>query len=205
MNIVIVGCSSLGVTLASELCKNGFEVAVIDRDANHFCDLPSFFNGVTVTGVAMDIETLEKAGIADCDAFIAVSDDDNLNIVAAQLAKEMYKVPNVIARIVDPVREKVFENIGLKTVCPTNIEAASIYNLVTGEDYDSIVGFGNRKARFITREDKRFYGKRVCDIPVFDGEIVYAIIDSNGELALADDRARIIMEDEKIIFSVLAD
>lgn len=205
MNIVVVGCSTLGATLAAELCKNGFEVSIIERDAKFFCDLPSFFNGVTVTGVAMDIETLEKAGILDCDAFVAVSDDDNLNIVASQLAKEMYKVPNVITRIVDPVREKVFQNIGLKTICPTNIEAAGIYNLVTGEVFDSIVGFGNRKARFITREDKRFYEKRVCDIPVFDGEMVYAIIDANGELRLADDRARIIMEGEKIVFSSLAD
>ncbi len=205
MNVVIVGCTTLGLSLATELCKNGYEVSFIDRDQKLFCDLPSFFNGVTVTGVAMDIETLEKAGIADCDAFVAVSDDDNLNIVAAQLAKDMYKVPNVIARIADPVREKVFENIGLKTICPTNIEAVGIYNLITGEDYDNIVSFGNRKARFITREDRRFTNKRVCDLPLFEGEMVYAIVDTNGEIAIADDRSRIIMDGEKVIFSSLAD
>ena len=205
MNVVIVGCTTLGLSLATELCKNGYEVAFIDRDAKLFCDLPSFFNGVTVTGVAMDIETLEKAGIADCDAFVAVSDDDNLNIVSSQLAKEMYKVPTVITRIADPVREKVFQNIGLCTVCPTNIEAVNIYNLITDEEFDSIVNFGNRKARFITREDKRFIGLRVCDLPLFEGEMVYAIVDENGDLALADDRARIIMDGEKVIFSSLAD
>ncbi len=205
MNIIIVGCTTLGISLASELCKNGYEVAVIDRDASLFCDLPAFFKGVTVTGVATDIEVLENAGILDCDVFVTVSNDDNLNIVAAQLAKEMYKVENVIARIVDPIREKVFQNIGLNTICPTNIEATEIYNLVTGEEYDSIVSFGSRKARFITREDKRFYSMRVCDLPVFEGEIVYAVIDRDGVLMLADDRARIIQEGEKVIFSSLAD
>jgi hypothetical protein len=67
------------------------------------------------------------------------------------------------------------------------------------------VSFGNRKARFITRKDPRFYGKRVCDLPVFQNEIVYAIVDENGELALADDRARIITEGESVVFSSLAD
>lgn len=205
MNVIVVGCTAVGISLASELCKNGFEVAVIDRDQKLFCDLPSFFRGVTVTGAAMDVEVLQNAGITECDAFVAVSDDDNLNIVAAQLAKEMFKVPNVIARIADPVREKVFQNIGLKTVCPTNIEGVGIFQMITGEDYDTLVGFGNRKARFTTRTDKRFYGVRVCDLPVFQGEIVYAIIDENGDLTLADDRSRIITEGESVVFSSLAD
>ena len=192
MNVVIVGCTAVGITLATDLCKNGYEVAVIDSDQKLFCDLPSFFKGVTVTGAAMDVEVLQNAGISECDAFVAVSDDDNLNIVASQLAKDMFKVPNVIARIADPVREKVFQNAGLKTICPTNIEGVGIYHLVTGEAYDNLVSFGNRKAQFITRTDKRFYGLRVCDLPLFNGEIVYAIVDANGDLALADDRSRII-------------
>lgn len=205
MNVIIVGCTAVGITLATDLCKNGYEVAVIDRDQKLFCDLPSFFKGVTVTGAAMDVEVLQNAGISECDAFVAVSDDDNLNIVASQLAKDMFKVPNVIARIADPVREKVFQNAGLKTICPTNIESVGIYHLVTGEAYDNLVSFGNRKAKFITRTDKRFYGLRVCDLPLFDGEIVYAIVDVNGDLALADDRSRIITEGESVVFSSLAD
>lgn len=205
MNVIVVGCTAVGVSLASELCKNGFEVAIIDRDQKLFCDLPSFFKGVTVTGAAMDVEVLQNAGITECDAFVAVSDDDNLNIVAAQLAKEMFSVPNVITRIADPVREKVFQDTGLKTVCPTNVEGVGIYHLVTGEAYDNLVSFGNRKARFITRKDPGFVGKRVCDLPLFQGEIVYAIVDQNGELALADDRARIITEGESVVFSSLAD
>lgn len=205
MNIMIIGCTKVGVSLASELSRTGYEVAVVDRNAKSFCNLPAFFKGITVQGVAMDVEVLERAGIVECDAFAAVTEDDNLNIIAAQLAKDMYKVPNVIARISDPVRERVFENIGLKTVCPTNIEGVGLYNLITGENYDSIVNFGNRKARFSTRYDRSFEGKRVCDIPVFDGEMVYAVVSADGTLSLADDRGRVIAENEKIIFTSLAD
>ena len=205
MNVIIVGCTQVGVSLATDLCKSGHDVAVVDRNAQNFSDLPAFFKGLTVEGVAMDVSVLEKAGISECDVFAAVTDDDNLNIVAAQLAREKYGVENVIVRIVDPVREHVYQNMGLKTVCPTNIEAASIFNMVTGEVFDSMVSFGNRKAHFVTREDPDWDGKLLCDIPVFPGEIVYAVIDTDGEIALAEDRARVLSVGEKVVFTKLAD
>ncbi len=205
MNIIIVGCTQVGVSLATDLCKSGHDVAVIDRNTESFSDLPAFFKGLTVEGVAMDVSVLEKAGILECDAFAAVTNDDNLNIVAAQLAREKYGVENVTVRIVDPVREHVYQNMGLKTVCPTNIEAASIFNMITGEVFDSMVSFGNRKAQFVTREDPDWDGKLLCDIPVFPGEIVYAVIDTDGEIALAEDRARVLSVGEKVVFTKLAD
>lgn len=205
MNTIIVGCTKVGVILASELFRTGHDVAIIDRNAKSFCNLPAFFHGVTVEGVAMDISVLEKAGISECDALAAVTDDDNMNIVVAQLAREKFKIKNVVARIADPVRERVYQNIGLKTICPTNIEGTGIFNMMTEEVFDSLVSFGNRKARFVTRFDPKWIGRLVCDIPVFKGEVVYAIIDSDGEIALADDRARVLQEGEKVIFSSLAD
>ncbi len=205
MNTIIVGCTKVGIILAADLCRMGHEVAIIDRDEKRFCDLPAFFRGITVDGVAMDVSVLEKAGITECDALAAVTDDDNLNIVVAQLAREKFKVENVVARISDPVRERVYQNIGLKTICPTNIEGASIFNMMTGETFDSLVSFGNRKARFVTRCDPKWNGKLLCDIPVFRGEVVYAVIDIDGEIALADDRARVLQAGEKVIFSSLAD
>lgn len=205
MNVIIVGCTQVGVSLAADLCKMGHDVAVIDRDADNFSDLPAFFKGLTVEGVAMDVSVLEKAGILECDAFAAVTDDDNLNIVAAQLAREKYKIENVVVRIVDPVRERVYQNLGLKSVCPTNIEAASLFNMVTGEVFDSLVSFGNRKAHFITRHSADWEGKLLCDIPVFPGEIVYAVVDTEGEVCLAEDRARVLGAGEKVVFSRLAD
>lgn len=205
MNVMIIGCERVGANLAAELCKTGYDVVIVDRSAKNFQSLPAFFKGITVQGVAMDVEVLERAGIRECEAFAAVTGDDNLNIIAAQLAKDLYGVPNVIARISDPIRERVFENSGLKTVCPTNIEQAGLYNLITGEKYDSIVNFGNRKARFTTRYFRGYEGKRICDIPVFEGEMVYAVVSSDGKLSLADDRGRVIAPGEGIVVTSLAD
>lgn len=205
MNTIIVGCTKVGVILASDLCRAGHDVAVIDRNGKSFFELPSFFRGLTVEGEAMDVSVLEKSGISECDSLAAVTDDDNLNIVVAQLAKEKYKVPNVVVRISDPVRERVYQNIGLKTICPTNIEGAGIFNMITGEAFDSLVSFGNRKARFVTRFDPKWEGRLVCDIPVFRGEMVYAVIDTDGCIALADDRTRVLQAGEKVVFTGLAD
>ena len=205
MNTIIVGCTKVGIILASELCRTGHYVAVVDRNAKRFCELPSFFHGVTVEGVALDFSVLEKAGIMECDALAAVTDDDNLNIVVAQLAKEKYKIPNVVTRISDPVRERVYQNSDLMTICPTNIESAGIFNMITGEAFDSLVAFGNRKARFVTRSNPKWIGKLVCDIPVFNGEMVYAVIDRDGRIELADDRTRMLMAGEMVIFSSLVD
>ena len=205
MNVIIVGCTPVAVILADDLCRSGHEVAVIDADERSFSDLPQYFKGLTVAGVAMDFAVLEKAGIAVCDALAAVTDDDNLNIVVSQLAKKKYNVPNVVARIEDSVRERVYEKIGLKTICPTNVESATLFNMITGEAFDSLVSFGNRKARFVTRFDKKWIGQAICDIPVFRGEIVYAVVDSDGELDMAYDRTRILQEGEKVVFSSLAD
>ena len=205
MNVIVLGCTQVGISLATDLVKTGHDVAVIDSDSKKFCDLPAFLKGLTVEGVAMDVSVLEKAGILECDAFAAVTEDDNLNIVAAQLAREKYKVENVVVRIVDPVRERVYQNMGLKTLCPTNLEGVSIFNMITGEVFDSLVSFGNRKARFVTRYDPKWEGRLICDIPVFHGEIVYAVIDTDGEIALAEDRARVIRAGEKVVFTSLAD
>lgn len=205
MNIMVIGCSEVGLGLAADLCRNGHEVSVIDQDGKRFCDLPAFFKGVTVEGVPMDVSVLEKAGIVACDAVAAVSDEDNLNIVVAQLARDMFRIPTVVARIKDPVRERVYEKMGLATVCPTNIEGAQIYNMLTGESFDSLVSFGNKKAKFSTRSDKKWVGRMLCDIPLFDGEMIYAVVDPNGGIALASDRARELKDGEQIIVTSLVD
>ncbi len=205
MNIIIVGCTKVGVILATDLCVAGHQVAVIDSNHNAFKSLPKAYNGITVEGVAMDISVLEKAGISESDALVTVTEDDNFNIVVAQLARQKFGLTNVVARIADSVRENFYQELGLKTVCPTNIESATIFNTVTGEAFDELVEFGNRKARFVTREDSTWTGKMVCDIPLFKGELVYAIIDTDGEIELAHDRSRVIMSGERIVFTSLAD
>ena len=119
MNILIIGCGRVGSELAELLDKRGHDVSVIDRRPENFDRLPGDFSGFTTTGVPIDQNVLRKAGIESCDAVCAVAQDDDLNIMAAQMAKEIFGVQRVFARISDVDKMDVFKGFGLHTVCPT--------------------------------------------------------------------------------------
>jgi trk system potassium uptake protein TrkA len=111
-----MGCGRVGSSLATELEAAGHTVAVIDQAREAFRRLGPNFKGRTVTGVGFDREVLLEAGIQDADAFAAVSNGDNSNILAARVARETYGVQNVVARIYDPGRAEIYQRLGIPTV-----------------------------------------------------------------------------------------
>ena len=125
MNILIIGCGRVGSELAELLDKRGHDVSVIDRRPENFDRLPGDFSGFTTTGVPIDQNVLRKAGIESCDAVCAVTQDDDLNIMAAQMAKEIFGVQRVFARISDVDKVDVFKGFGIHTVCPTRLTVLS--------------------------------------------------------------------------------
>lgn len=116
VHIVIMGCGRVGSTLAKDFQALGHSVAVIDQDREAFRRLGADFNGLTVAGVGFDRDTLIEAGIEKADAFAAVSNGDNSNILAARVARETYGVQNVVARIYDPGRAEIYQRLGIPTV-----------------------------------------------------------------------------------------
>jgi trk system potassium uptake protein TrkA len=108
------------------MSEEGHDVVVIDRNSASFERLGSGFNGTTLVGVGIDVDILKKAGIENTDALAAVTTDDNTNIMAAQVAKELFQVPKVIARIYDPEREQIYHDFGLETVSPVKIAASQV-------------------------------------------------------------------------------
>ncbi len=111
-----MGCGRVGSALAQTLEQQGHTVAVIDQDPTSFRRLGSGFGGRRVTGVGFDQDTLREAGIEEAGAFAAVSSGDNSNIIAARVAREMFGVQNVAARIYDPRRAEVYQRLGIPTV-----------------------------------------------------------------------------------------
>ena len=111
-----MGCGRVGSTLAVDLEKSGHTVAVIDQNREAFRRLGANFNGRTVAGVGFDRDTLLEAGIEKADAFAAVSNGDNSNILAARVARETYGVASVVARIYDPGRAEIYQRLGIPTV-----------------------------------------------------------------------------------------
>ena len=116
MHIVIMGCGRVGSTLAHILEDRGDSIAVIDRDPEAFRKLRSSFKGDKITGIGFDRAVLTQAGTERADAFAAVSSGDNSNILSARVAREVFGVQRVAARIYDPRRAEVYERLGIPTV-----------------------------------------------------------------------------------------
>ncbi|MFN2526305.1 MAG: TrkA family potassium uptake protein [Actinomycetota bacterium] len=116
MHVVIAGCGRVGSELASNLERLGHSVAVVDKTAKAFDRLKTTFAGKQIVGFAFDREVLEEAGIRDAAAFASVTSGDNSNIVSARVAKEHYRVPQVVARIYDPRRAQIYQRLGIQTV-----------------------------------------------------------------------------------------
>lgn len=123
MNVLIMGCGRLGARIAGSLESAGHAVTVLDVNVTAFRRLPESFRGSRVIGNGMDGPTLERVGIDGMDAFMAVTQGDNRNYFASQLAREVYNVPRVLCRIYDPVREQLFRELGLETFSPTSLGA----------------------------------------------------------------------------------
>jgi trk system potassium uptake protein TrkA len=134
MKVVVMGCGRVGARIASILDHNGHAVTVIDTDSRAFRRLPADFNGDTIIGTGIDEDVLRSAGIEQATAFIAVTNGDNRNIMAAQVARLVFEVPEVVCRIYDPVREDTYRRLGLTTVCPTTTISAIILDHVMRAD-----------------------------------------------------------------------
>ena len=129
MKIVIVGCGRVGAELATTFDGAGHDVVVLDLRTDAFDRLPSSFRGSAVRGDGTDEDVLERAGTRGVDVFIAMTEGDNRNVMAAQLAHEAFDVKQVIAKINDPVRAEAYADLGIATLCRTNLmsDAINVY------------------------------------------------------------------------------
>ena len=133
MRVVVMGCGRVGASLADALSRLGHDVAVIDRDATAFHRLSPEFTGEHILGMGFDREVLLRAGIEHADAFAAVSSGDNSNIISARLAREMFSVQKVVARIYDAKRAAVYERLGIPTVATVPWTTDRLLNALIGD------------------------------------------------------------------------
>jgi trk system potassium uptake protein TrkA len=127
---VIVGCGRVGATIAETLDAAGYEVILLDLSTRAFDRLPSSFRGSAIRGDGTDEDVLRRAGAADADLFITLTEGDNRNVMAAQLALEALGAKKVVAKINDPVRAVAYADLGIATLCRTNLMADAVYTHV---------------------------------------------------------------------------
>ncbi|MBV8151902.1 MAG: NAD-binding protein [Candidatus Eremiobacteraeota bacterium] len=202
MRYLIVGCGRVGSALAKLLDADGHEVIVVDENPAAFKRLGQKYKGHEVVGTGIDYEVLKRAGAATADGFVAVTNGDNRNIMAALIAQRMFKIQRVVARIYDPPRGQMYRELGVQTVCPTTVGAKLIRDVLieapwaTGSfDYgkltsvSGIVGSGDA-------------GKRVAEIEQ-DGKIRVAAV-RRGELEVFVASADLVLRESDELSAVLA-
>lgn len=134
--IIVAGCGRLGGGLAASLSLKKRDVLIMDEKEEAFRKLSASYGGLTMCADVSDLGKLEEAGIRRADVFIAVTDKDNVNIMAAQIAKQIYKVRHVLARVYDEEKIKLLEGTGIEAFCPNELSEKEINRFMNWEDND---------------------------------------------------------------------
>lgn len=180
MKAIIMGCGRVGSALAHQLSVDRHDVSVLDRDPEARELLPKSFPGEFLVGNGYNRTLLERAGISTADAFIAVTSGDNTNIVGARIAKDDYRVPHVIARIYDPRRADIYQQLGIPTVASVRWTVNRISQLLRHRYLDPDVTFGNGETLLVREILPTWYaGRPVHDLDV-DGQIRVVAVTRDG-------------------------
>lgn len=177
MKVIIGGCGRVGAHLALKLSYERHEVVVIDKDPTSFRRLGSAFSGVTIRGMVFDKEVLERAGIDRSDAFVAVTSGDNSNVVAATIARDIYRVPKVVARIFDPRRAEIYRRLGIQTVSSVTWAANEISTLVLYPHLVRDLALGDGEVQLVKFSvPPRIVGRTIADLSM-PGEVMpFAVV-----------------------------
>lgn len=175
MYIIIVGCGRVGSELAKLLSNEGHNVVVIDKSQVSFDRLGGTFNGLTLVGNGFDLALLKRAGVERADAFCAVTNGDNTNLISAQVAKKIFNIPKVIARIYDPQRAHIYASLGLDIISGTILFAAMLRDKIIESRFSSYL-IETKELGVIEIEVKNhLVGKAIQDINIPQEFLVVAI------------------------------
>ena len=175
MYVIIVGCGRVGSELAKLLSAEGHDVVVIDKNPTAFDRLGGTFNGLTLVGNGFSLSLLKQAGIEKADAFCCVTNGDNANLVSAQAAKKIFKVPKVIARVYDPQRAHIYKALGLDIISGTILFAAMLRDKIIESRFSSYL-IETKELGVIEIEVKNnLVGKTIQDINIPGEFLVVAI------------------------------
>ena len=185
MNVIVVGCGRVGASLAVVLDTPENEVSVIDVDPAAFARLHGEFQGHKVVGQGFDEGVLRGAGIEDCDAFAAVTSQDNVNLMASEVARRLYKVPHVITRLVNPERLGLYRQLGLDYVCDTELVAENMAAKILAGRAHHIDVFGDYEVLTFVLSLENGGVIHVRDIEAL-GDIHVSLIEHDEETSVAN-------------------
>lgn len=175
MNIMIIGCGRVGSQLGLLLSQEGHNVTIIDKNADAFKRLGGTFNGVTAVGNGFDEKLLRDLKIDRQDAFVSVTSGDNTNLMASQIAKKMFNVPRVMARVYDPQRADIYKKLGLDIISGTVLVAAMIRDKIIENRFTGYLVETGELGVIEIIADEDLSEKRISDINITDEFLVVVI------------------------------
>ena len=181
MKVIIVGCGRMGSELAIQLSHDDHDVTVVDVDPSAFYRLGSTFKGKTVEGVGFDRNVLIRAGVERADALAAVTAGDNRNIVIARVARNVFRVPKVVARLYDPRRAEIYQRLGLQTISSTAWGVSRFIQLLAHPDLHVASTLGNGEVEVVEFEVPAHWVSRSVNNVNVPGEINVTAVSRNGK------------------------
>lgn len=202
MNVLIIGCGTMGCTLAAALDKKGYDICVIDKKSESFEALPADFGGFTATGIAIDQDVLKRAGISACDALFAVTDNDDMNLMTAQISREIFGVPRIFVRVDDIGKCRVFEGLGVDIISPTRLTVSAACEALEGKNRDRELKFGNALVKFTAIElPENYAGRQPDDILLEEDESFFGVEREGAGFILFTGQAISFEVGDRLIFA----
>lgn len=203
MYVIIVGCGRVGSELAKLLSSEGHNVVVIDRSPSSFDRLGSAFNGLTLVGNGFSLSLLKQAGVEKADAFCAVTNGDNTNLISAQVARKIFKIPKVFARVYDPQRAHIYSALGLDIISGTTLFASMLRDKIIESRFSSYLIETKELGVIELEARKNIIGKTIQEINIPREFLVVAIRRLDG--VVIPDPAMVIKEKDILMAAVKVD
>jgi trk system potassium uptake protein TrkA len=184
MQSLIIGCGRVGAGVAQRLSQHGQRVIVVDQEAAAFERLGPHFTGQTVLGAGLDREVLLQAGIEHVDGLAAVTGSDDTNVVLARLARQMFRVPRVVARLHDPRHAEVYRQLGIQTIMPLTWGIQRLSELLSYTSLNTTLSLGSGEVDMVEVELPYLLAGRTVNELTLSGEIQVAAISREGRTFL---------------------
>ncbi len=184
MKLIIIGCGRVGTGLARTLSQGGHTVTVVDKDPAAVTSVGPAFKGQTMIGSGFDRDVLLQAGIERADGLAAVTGSDEANAVIARLARQVFRVPRVIARLYDPPKAEVYRRLGLQTINPVTWGIHRIAELLCYARLEPLVSLGSGDVDLVETEIPPLLVGRTVNEVTIPGEVQVLAITRSGKTFL---------------------
>lgn len=198
MYIIILGCGRVGAELAKLLSGEGHNVAVVDKKDESFSRLGETFNGLTIKGNGVSTKVLQDAGVQKADIFCALTDSDNVNIMASQVAKKIFNVHRVITRTYDPRKADIYRATGLEILSETKLFASLLRDKINDEMLSGVLIETSELGVLETPLPEQFANKRIDEVNI-PGEFMITAIKRSGKPVVIPDAGAILAKGDIVI------